>query len=291
MNRIALYHLETLIWIARLGTFSAAAERLNTTQPSVSARIHELEDQLGVELFRKEGRRSVLTVQGRDIVRRCEDLWASFEQLLLHSDTLSGVIRVGAGEIAAATVLPAFITGLQREFPSITFEIEIDLTVNLLQRLMSSRLDMIFLPGPVGGPGLRVASIGSIKLNWLASRARAATLKPGATPADSNLPIWSLPHHSPLHQVMRDAVASGGKIRRQIHSCNNVQTLMKIIEHDGGIGIAPAGMAVSAVASGRLQPVFETAPLPSLAVSTAIRANENEAAVLRLFDHAARLTL
>ena len=43
INRVSLYHLETLLWIDRLGTFSAAAERLNTTQPTVSARMRELE--------------------------------------------------------------------------------------------------------------------------------------------------------------------------------------------------------------------------------------------------------
>src|SRR3546814_14165126 len=52
INRIAFYHLETLLWIARLGTFAAAAERLNTTQPAISARVRELENHLGTVLFR-----------------------------------------------------------------------------------------------------------------------------------------------------------------------------------------------------------------------------------------------
>src|SRR3546814_18720347 len=56
INRIAFYHLETLLWIARLGTFAAAAERLNTTQPAISARVGELENHLGTVLFRREGR-------------------------------------------------------------------------------------------------------------------------------------------------------------------------------------------------------------------------------------------
>ena len=56
INRIAFYHLETLLWIARLGTFAAAAARLNTTQPAISARVRELESHLGTALFRREGR-------------------------------------------------------------------------------------------------------------------------------------------------------------------------------------------------------------------------------------------
>jgi DNA-binding transcriptional LysR family regulator len=44
-------HLETFYWIVRLGTFAQAAERLGTTQPTVSARIQELEQVLGVVVF------------------------------------------------------------------------------------------------------------------------------------------------------------------------------------------------------------------------------------------------
>src|SRR3546814_16354527 len=65
INRVSLYHLETLLWIDRLGTFSAAAERLNTTQPTVSARMRELEQRLGTALFRREGRAMSLTAAGR----------------------------------------------------------------------------------------------------------------------------------------------------------------------------------------------------------------------------------
>src|SRR3546814_1439625 len=67
INRIAFYHLETLLWIARLGTFAAAAERLNTTQPAISARVRELENHLGTVLFRREGRTMTLTPAGRDL--------------------------------------------------------------------------------------------------------------------------------------------------------------------------------------------------------------------------------
>lgn len=111
MKRISLYHLETLLWISRLGTFSAAADRLNTTQPAISARIRELEHQLGFTPFQRAGRNMVLTVRGRQFVKECEPLWTSIEQTMLRSASLdgaSGTIRIGTGEIAAATCLPPF---------------------------------------------------------------------------------------------------------------------------------------------------------------------------------------
>lgn len=85
MKRLAIYHFETLLWIDRLGTYRAAAERLNTTQPAISARVREIEDQLGVALFRREGRQMVLTTRGRDLVRDIEPLWAGFERVLTRA--------------------------------------------------------------------------------------------------------------------------------------------------------------------------------------------------------------
>src|SRR3546814_13734497 len=86
------YHLETLLWIARLGTFAAAAERLNTTQPAISARVRELENHLGTVLFRREGRTMTLTPAGRELVRESEPLWARFQGVLM-----------GCSDIACAT--------------------------------------------------------------------------------------------------------------------------------------------------------------------------------------------
>ena len=109
ISRISLYHLETLLWIDRLGTFSAAAERLNTTQPAVSARMRELEQRLGTVLFRREGRAMSLTAAGRKLVRDCDPLLRDMQYALLGSGgygEASGVVRIGAGEIAAALDVP-----------------------------------------------------------------------------------------------------------------------------------------------------------------------------------------
>src|SRR5690606_9304598 len=129
INRIALYHLETLLWIDRLGTFSAAAERLNTTQPAVSARMRELEQRLGSALFRRDGRAMSLTPAGRKLVRDCAPLLRDMERALLGSGGFaeaSGVVRIGAGEIAAASCLPPFVAALKEEMPGVGLEIEIE---------------------------------------------------------------------------------------------------------------------------------------------------------------------
>src|SRR5919204_3305683 len=93
--------LETFFWIARLGTFSAAAERLYTSQANVSARIRELEDELDVLLFDRIGRQVQLTVKGRELLAYAEKVVAEAAQLRLAAgkpDMVQGVVKIGMAE-------------------------------------------------------------------------------------------------------------------------------------------------------------------------------------------------
>src|SRR3546814_2572345 len=73
----------------------------------------------------------------------------------------SGVVRIGAGEIAAASCLPPFVAALKEEMPGVGLEIEIDLTANLIQQLLTGRTDMAFAAGPVAHPALMSRPIGT----------------------------------------------------------------------------------------------------------------------------------
>lgn len=288
MKRIAIYHLETLLWIARLGTFRAAAERLNTTQPAISARVRELEDRLGIAIFRREGRRMVLTTRGRRLVQQCEPLWAGFEKVLLEASDFSGasgVVRVGSGEIAAASCLPGFVQGVERDLPGVTLEIELDLTARMLQQLLSGTSDVVFLGGPVASPGVRTQPIGSVGLVWLASRATAA-----AGGFAQALPVWSLPANSPIHGAMLDSIEANAAPVRTIGTCNNVRTLVEIVSGGEGVALLPETMVRAEMASGLLVEVLPR-PARKIHFEAAIRDRERDPLVLELFRRAGELSI
>jgi DNA-binding transcriptional LysR family regulator len=289
MKRISLYHLETLLWISRLGTFAAAAERLNTTQPAISARIRELEHQLGFPLFQRAGRNMVLTVRGRKFVKECEPLWASIERTLLRSASLegaSGIIRIGTGEIAAATCLPFFLTDLNRELPKINFEVEIDLSHGLLQKLLSATSDLIFLAGPVVSPNVETAPVGSVDLIWAASAALAARARfeEGATP------LWLLHRHSPTHDIAMASLDEAGLAKLTVNSCNNVRALIDILLSEGGVGFVPEIMVRDHLERGSLVDIRPEIRR-SIAFQAAIRAQETDPVVRGVLDRARALRI
>ena len=287
MRKLAIYHLETLLWIARLGTFRAAAERLNTTQPAISARVREIESQLGVEIFRREGRGVVLTARGRQLVQDCEPLLAGFERALMQAGDYSGatgVVRLSAGEIAAASVLPQFVGEVARDLPGVALEIELDLTARMLQQLLSGTRDMVFLAGPVASPGVQTQPIGAVSLRWLASPQVAE-----AGGFQQALPLWSVGAHSPIHRVLRDAVA-GGLPCRSVNICNNVQTMIGLVAAGAGAGLFPDTMVREAVMEGRLVEV-QPPPAQFIPFEAAIRAGEQDPLILELYRRAGTLRI
>ena len=292
INRVSLYHLETLLWIDRLGTFSAAAERLNTTQPAVSARMRELEQRLGTALFHRDGRTMALTAAGRKLVRDCDPLLRDMQVALLGSGGFaeaSGVVRIGAGEIAAASCLPAFVAELKADMPHVGLEIEIDLTANLIQQLLTGRTDIAFAAGPIAHPALKTSPIGGVGLVWLASPDVAAKFLDQSH--DGPIPVWSLASHSPIHGRMRDAIAASRIAQASLNLCNNARTMIDIAQADGGVGIFPEPMVRTEIATGALIELTGMPPLAPVEFHVAMRVSDSEPVLARMFDRAGRLSL
>lgn len=297
INRIALYHLETLFWIDRLGTFAAAAERLNATQPAVSARMRELEQRVGAILFRRDGRSMSLTPAARKLVRDCEPLLRQMEAALLSTGSLgdaSGVVRIGAGEIAADSVLPQFLANLKQEVPRVGLEVEIDLTANLIQQLLTGRTDLAFAAGPIAHPSLKSAYIGEVGLLWLARAdvaAHFAQTGRNISAQDAPIAFWSLASHSPIHGRMRDGISALNLPHKSLNLSNNARLMIDIAKAGGGIGIFPATMVKAELASGLLVEVAEMPKLEPIAFHVALRLADSVPLLERIYQMATRLNI
>ena len=292
INRIALYHLETLQWIARLGTFGAAAERLNTTQPTISARVRELENHLGIQLFRRDGRMMTLTPAGRQFVRESEPVMARLNDMILSSGDVSeasGIIRIGAGEIAAASCLPDFVVELQKELSNVALEIEIALTADLIQHLLTGKTDLVFGAGRIAHPALRTTPIGTVDLLWLSSPAVVAAMENGA-PTDA-FPIWSLSSLSPLYQIMKEAIAKSGMSFHSVNLCNNARSMIDIVMSGNGVGIFPHSMVQRELKEKRLMLFPGAVEIPAVEFQVAITAGETDPLILEIFRRASALDI
>lgn len=292
INRVSMYHIETLLWIERLGTFAAAGERLNTTQPTISARVRELEAHLGASLFRREGRSMTLTPSGRQLVRDCRMLWGDMHTALLRCGgygEASGVVRIGTGEIVAASCLPAFLSALKADMPLVSLELEIDLTANLIQQLLKGTTDIAFAAGPIAHPSLQVCPIGAVELVWLASPEVAASFC--AASPDRPVPVWSLASHSPIHGRMREAIAASRIEQQSLNLCNNARMMVDIAKAGGGIGIFPEPMVCADMTRGDLVELDGMPALAPVEFHVAMRSSDHEPLTTKIFERASQLRL
>lgn len=167
-----LRQLETLFWATRLGSLIAAAEKLNSTQSTVSMRIQELEIEFGIKLFDRSQRTARVTAKGREMTRYAEEilsLIAEMRENLAAPETLPGFIRIGVPELVSVSWLPDFISSLKIQYPKISIEIEEALSDDLVQGLEAGNLDVIFIAGRVSGRGATTVPLGSVNFMWATS--------------------------------------------------------------------------------------------------------------------------
>lgn len=136
-----LRNLRTFVAIADAGGVHRAAARLHLTQPAISRRIHALEDELGVPLFDRIGRRVQLTSAGADLLLRSRALLGEADSLAERAAALrkgeSGVLRVGGTPMTIENTLAPFISGYRRRHPGIEVQLVEDGGVRLRTRLAS----------------------------------------------------------------------------------------------------------------------------------------------------------
>lgn len=152
MRNLNLDQLQTLIAIADLGTFAAAAQALHLAPPTVSMHIKELESRLGAELVVRGRRQADLTPAGEVLVREGR-------QLLLASDDLvervqrrasgrEGMVRVGVSAGVSTRLLPRILEALAARSPGVEIRLEAVGSAESMQRLKAGTLDIAIVASP-----------------------------------------------------------------------------------------------------------------------------------------------
>jgi len=138
--------------VARHGSITKAARRLNTVQSNVTTRLRLLEQELGVSLFQRHHQGVTLTRSGRDLLPYAHQL----DVLLLKArDAVSanqatrGALRLGSMETTAAARLPALLRKYVPAHRNVDVAIETGTTRSLTQAVLEYRLDGAFVAGPV----------------------------------------------------------------------------------------------------------------------------------------------
>jgi len=258
VRSINLANLETAFWIARLGSFTAAADRLYTTQPAISARMRELESALGVKLFIRAGRGVEMTMEGRKFLEEAEPIFQQLEALTASVSsgyTTSGTVRIGAGNISMSW-FPSLIREMQKSMPDLTYDVEIDLAGKVLQKLEARKLDVAMVAGPVDKNRLSSCSIGYDRMLWVASRDFLDRHWPGnVLDFLRQTPIWCVQRESFYWTDAMRVIMDGGGNPRHFNGISNMAAAREIVLGGGGIGCLSSVLIQHDLDNGALVPV------------------------------------
>ncbi len=152
--------LQVFYTVARLLSFTKAAETLHMTQPAVTFQVRQLEDHFDTRLFDRTHNRVALTEAGRKAYEYAEEifsLYAEMENTVKElTGDVSGALTLGASTTIAEYMLPALLRGFTLEFPDINLRLKVSNTEGIVSMVENSMIDLGVVEGPVANKNLLV---------------------------------------------------------------------------------------------------------------------------------------
>ena len=155
---MTLTELRYIIAVARERHFGHAAASCYVSQPTLSAAVKKLEQELGIEIFERNKNEITVTPVGERVVAQAQRVLEEAEQLKLISqqgkDQLVGAVRLGAIYTIGPYLLPHIIPTLHKKASRMPIIIEENFTARLREKLASGLLDAIIIALPFDEPGV-----------------------------------------------------------------------------------------------------------------------------------------
>ena len=170
-----LEHIRTFLEIASCGNFNRAAETLNVTQSTVSARIKSLEESFGRPLFTRSHAGAQLTAAGhrfRDYALGMQQLWQQSRQAVTLRPNFQAVLGLGAQVSLWEQLILDWIPWMRRQAPDVALRIEADYSPSQMQQLRDGLLDIGVMYHPRQTSGLIVEKLLEEKLVLVSTRDR-----------------------------------------------------------------------------------------------------------------------
>jgi LysR family transcriptional regulator, low CO2-responsive transcriptional regulator len=153
-TRVTLRQLHAFEAVARLRSFSRAAEEIHVTQPAVSKQIRLLTEEIGLPLLEQIGKKIFLTEVGEELYATCADwleTWDRFEQSVANLKGLKqGRLRI-ATVTTAKYFMPRVLGPFCAEYPGVDIAMEVVNRDRLLERLYSNQDDLYVMGVPPDG--------------------------------------------------------------------------------------------------------------------------------------------
>ena len=243
---MTLQQLEYILAVARYGHFGRAAEACNVTQPTLSAMIGKLEEEIGAKLFDRNRQPICPTPVGEQVVHQAREVLEqadSIKEIVLEEkQSLGGIFRVGILPTIAPYLLPRFFPQMMKKYPTLDIRVREMKTYQIKEALLQGDIDAGILATIEGLEEYEQTTLFYEKYIGYVSREDALFKKEVIRTADvaSSRELWLLDEgHCFRDQMVRFCQMKSSQTSQLAYNLGSMETFMRMVESGMGITFIP----------------------------------------------------
>ena len=292
--KLTLKQIEAFVWVCDLGSFRRAAERLNTTQPNISSRISALEGLLGARLMERDAGSVRILPKGRELLAHAREVLRATETLIEVSgraNLTDGILKLGVTELAVNTWLREFMRAAKQQFPNVSIELTVDLSVRISEALLDHSLDLALQTGPFDQAIDKTIALGSSAYVWVAAPPIALKLNGNSSTDVRQFPILTHARGTAAVDEVERHFRGRSAVGLTLVPSNNMSACLHMAIDGLGIAVLPEAMVRSDIKAGRLKAIAQSWAPKALKMSARYHAGHAPAyvgAIAKLAQQAAK---
>jgi DNA-binding transcriptional LysR family regulator len=246
-RRLQVFHT-----VARLLSFTKAAETLHMTQPAVTFQVRQLEEHFNTRLFDRTHNRISLTEAGRTVYGSAErifELYAEMENAVRGiTGEVSGALTIGASTTIAEYMLPTLLGDFKERHPAVTIHLKVSNSEGIVSMVENNAIDLGVVEAPVSNKNLVVEACKRDQLVAIVPPGHClAGLEQITFPHLLEFPFICREEGSGTREVLTDYLA-------QVPECHGIlKVAMELGSPEAVKGAVEAGMGVSVVSRATIQ--------------------------------------
>jgi len=252
-----LREIKTFLQVAQLKSFSKAAEALGYSQAAVTIQIKQLEQELGIHLFDRIGKQTVLTHQGQAFYGHAAAIMREIscaKAAVTEESELTGALTVGTIESICATIFPALIEEFHKRHPKVSIRIVLDSPDVLLDRMGKNAVDLVYLLDQ------KIYDHKWIKVFeepedvvFVSSSSRPIAKKPSLSLSEVIKEPFLLTEKDASYRFVLDRyLAASGQNIEPFLAIGNTEFIINQLKNDAGLSFLPEFSIKNEVTAGRL---------------------------------------
>lgn len=279
--------LESFIWVSRLKSFRAAAEKLNVSQATISSRISTLETELQCRLFDRDRNEVALSTQGAHLLPRALkvlDAETELKESLKFPQEPAGRVRIGVIESIVHTWLSDFLTEVAETFPRLEIELTAEPSVSLHSFFVKGGLDLIIQTDPVLDESVVNTPLVPLKLGWACRDDHPILNEKVTLERLAAKQIVTFARGSRPHLAILDMFQEAGLDHKQIHCVTSLAAISVFVRNGWGIATMPVTHFNANPLNQGLRVIQTEATPPYLDLVTSWHRESSNPALQRLVD-------